>query len=308
MGRGRNKLIIGFLLWTILVSVTVSWTGTAFAKIYSVPKHNIEDSNLLNVKEGFDALPEALPNQVAQAWNSVFILYTSSPFNTATAFLVKKVPRADSQAVDLYFLTSRHSLDSFGCENMCAGSALLQDINLDYSREPVVDMGLNGLRFNSVYVVANSDSSDLALIAVAARKETANLLRPLGVSQSCNVQVREPLYFIGFSNTSLRQSSKERQTYNSNVLKKRWSEGVFVKYRNDLIATSVDALQGASGGPILNQSGAVVGVMKESSSVERNKYSYTGNEQPGQLDWTSSGVRCNYLQDFIDRSLKNSQN
>lgn len=302
-----------------MVSVSAAWTGSAFAKVYSIPKHNIEDQNIMRVKEGFEAVPELLPNRVAKAWDSVFVLYTetASRIQYGTTFLVKTIMN-DTDA-DLYFLTNAHVANDVCLNEGCPNSVLKQNINLSVNtKNQLSDNEIRTIVLKNVSVVHALINPDLALLKVTVNKNFAAKLTQLPLSSSCSVQLRQSLYTIGFSDTSLRNDPHSKPIYNKNTIVKRWSEGVFTGYNKSngqdprgiqyWIGTSIDVLSGGSGGPILNEYGEVVGVIQQSASVSENKYVYDGNEKPDSLDWQSNGVRCEFLKDFIDRSVNRSQN
>ena len=313
MGRGRNKLIMSFLLWTILVSVSAAWTGPVFAKIYSVPQHNIEDSNLIRSSEGF-GLENNVPGEVVEAWNSVFVFYIDTPVDPdfGSAFLVEKIDRGST--VDMYFLTNEHVVRKY-CpgQGRCQSAILKQNMRMNYNDGgEAFHAELNVTAFYNITVVSRSVSPDLALLKVSTSKAVADRYEPLAIG-SCQLFQGQPLYAIGFPNVT-RRPNPGVVIERSKFVTKRWSAGVYVIDRKDkdaegitheLIATSVDAMGGSSGGPILNAAGEVVGVMKNSSSLKTNGQAYFGRDHnPNDLNWHSNGVRCDHIKYFIDRSPK----
>lgn len=155
------------------------------------------------------------------------------------------------------------------------------------------------LSFSKVELVFSSPNPDIAIIkATVDVVDGLDLPVPLKISSDCNEAPLQTLYGIGFPDISLRNQS-ETQIF------KRWSKGIATEFlfsnqfgngRNEFLASTVDGLPGSSGGPVINERGEILNIMKASGSVEQNNYIYTGNEATGSLDWQMLGVRCNLLK------------
>ncbi|MGZ3805461.1 MAG: S1 family peptidase [Pseudobdellovibrionaceae bacterium] len=266
--------------------------------------------------EGFYTSADPMPPAVSKAWSSVFFVLINEPtiYRMGTAFLVRKI--VDSKVTDLYFLTNLHVIkQACPTSGLCQNASLAQDAHLIYQSDGLHLQSLDGVVLDQMSVVKVSVNPDLALLHVrASNNNNVQLPNSLPISPSCEMAVSGPLYTIGFSDPFDRRNSTI-PIKNRDSIFKRWSHGIFTGYTksddnnnantNLWSGTSVDALEGGSGGPLLDQSGKVVGVMKNSASTEANNYHYGGNEDPKGLDWQSNAVRCEYLEKFITDGIPN---
>ncbi len=267
---------------------------------------------LLHIKcfavEGFKSLRDSPPEAVTSSFDSVFMVYfdEASYYVHGSAFLIRVEVNGETTQLD--FLTGAHVLQNLCRESeVCSGLKLFQDarLNVVSGRETFV---FGRPEINQVRVLKLSQNPDLALLRATIKTRQFSNPKPLAISSTCKLEIGEVLYGIGFPKTTERMTSSKVVIENQNQIIKRWSEGVFVgnlkqvsadsEYRYSL-ATSVDMLHGNSGGPLLNQSGKVMGVVSSGASLAENRYVYSGGESPGQLEAQSLAVPCGYLDSFL---------
>lgn len=298
MGRGLNQLILARVLWTNLVILSFAWTGMAFAGVYSVPKHNIEeDANVVKAAEGFTTVPS---NNLRSVWNSVYAFYSKAASDIGTAFLIRKKDVGD--AIELYFLTNYHVVDE-ACDERSCDSELLEDIAFVINEEGKYSLKeSSGLRFSKIQLVKASVNPDLALLKVKLNKNIP-APKPIDFAANCAWKRGDVAYTIGFSNTSLRTNLNRKAIQKQNVILKRQSQGFVVgeEVTNDgrlMLTSTVDALKSGSGGPLLNSQGQLIGVINQ---VVLDPYNaYTGKEASNNLLSHSYSVPCEFVKEFID--------
>ena len=260
----------------------------------------------VSAAEGFHFLSQSAPTAVTESWESVFLFFLDEPsaISIGTAFLV----RADvgPQETDMYFLTNKHVLKGH-CEakGVCTELSLFQDGKFD--------TGSGGARFVSfrepmgfVSVLTISKNPDLAVLKVTRPNNKMRVPKVLPFAKSCEMIIGEPLDGIGFPWTPDREAKDMIPIEQQKVVTKRWSQGIYTgRLRTDerhdentmyFYASTVDALTGNSGGPILNSRGEIVAVAKGGASLAANSWRYSGNETEGKLDWQSYSVPCEYLK------------
>lgn len=285
---------------TFIFTLLLSLTFTSFANTF------LEEG--FNTNSDSDPLPEALNDN----WDSTFLVITETPttITTGTSFLIhiQKKELVD----ELYFLTSHHVIEH-GCPEIgkCPALKLTQKALLVHTDKGSYLEDLKdeaGVEYAEVEIIKKSANHDIALMKVVVPKspKTPN---PMKMAESCLGASSGKLYTIGFSDTHIRTASSYLEIDNQELTYKRWSQGIYtrrtrIQIPNQAVAfvdgTTIDALPGGSGGPVINSKGEVVGLMRASSSIEENKYAYDGNEKIGQLSPTSYAVGCAELKSFFD--------
>ena len=257
--------------------------------------------------EGFSTFTNPTPTVIANAVDSVFFLnvLNGKSSELGTAFMVGSEVGLNSTKV--YFLTTTHSLKSVcskpgPCPNLFLHQNPVIELN---SADKKFSFQTKDLSLHNFEIVKVSQNPDLVLVRTIIPSYQARTLKALRISKSCEVAPGDKLYAIGFPGAYLRTHVAAFPIEVPNVIIKRWSEGILVEESNfkvekspglnDLFATSIDSLDGNSGGPILNEQGEVVGVEKASRATPKNQYKYTGQEKPGSMDWSSLAVPCKYL-------------
>jgi S1-C subfamily serine protease len=113
------------------------------------------------------------------------------------------------------------------------------------------------------------------------------------VSDGCDRALNRTLYAIGFPGVGQRRSLRLSQE------KKRWSVGKYVglgraEFRaasSIYIASTVDSLPGSSGGPVIDESGMLIGVMAKGAAAPENGFRYDVDPKKTG-DWHSFLVPC----------------
>jgi hypothetical protein len=128
----------------------------------------------------------------------------------------------------------------------------------------------------------------------------------------CPVVQRRDDYVIGYPTTNLRPSGEGAAIEKKEYRLKRWSRGFgsYFKISNptvdgpeQLIGTTADSLPSSSGGPAVDTSGHLEGVVVKSASIERNHFKYTGNEREDGISYHTFLVPCDSVKIFLDENL-----
>lgn len=273
-------------------------------------------SNCVFASEGFNPQVDMLPLTVQNAWQSTFMLLISRPPYTeiGTAFLIKKIIKGNS--TDLYFLTNNHVIERFcPSKGTCSKAQLIESPDFEFEDGGTYLRSTSGIVWRDIEVAGVDSISDLALLHVSGTDEAQSQLKPLRISKSCDLNVGDPLYSIGFASTYLRIYPDRLRIANQSSVLKRWSGGLFIAARKinqngnistrEWVATTVDFLPGDSGSELLNKDGMVIGVQTEGASTPQNKFRYTGDERANHLDLHSLAVKCSDLSTFIVSTLGN---
>ncbi len=255
--------------------------------------------------EGFFDLRDNTPGFIASSWDSVVLLVRKDRY-IGSAFVIAKVEKPSGD--ELYLITNNHVI-SGECKVKlpCSEIKILQNPPQLPEKEVVGSAG--DIQFNSLVILKTSIDPDLALIKVTLKKSDVTSLLPLKISDHCPLKEGQRTYLIGFPATEKRLNEARMPISDQDLLLKRWSEGIFVKYvlgkgiknlstESALITT--DALNGNSGGPLLNSDGEVIGVLEAARLRPVVGYPYMGREKTDWLSWHSSAVSCEQLKVFLD--------
>jgi|GEM_PF-6342102 len=246
-------------------------------------------------KEGFSADLTNAPQAVRHAWDATFALIYSEPtyFHDGSAFLIgKKV--IDGELV-LSFLTVNHNIGN--CETqdkICPGLILIQNARMRETPTMMNFDTLEGLRFDTVAVHGIKDS-DLAIVVTSmSLVDQRKIPEPLRLVKDCELQDGSPLYAVGYPDTKQRINSKSLPIVNGDEVVKRWSQGIylgtwsFTNQSRPFLGATVDALPGLSGGPVLDEQGQVVSIVRKG----REGGIYGGNEDLAHRDYQMLGPTC----------------
>src|SRR5262249_45393188 len=121
---------------------------------------------------------------------------------------------------------------------------------------------------------------DLAVVRVTASARL-RIGEPVRVNRSCEQALHREIYAVGFPGVS------RRKALHMNREEKRWSKGEYVGLgraefhgkTSIYIASTVDSLPGSSGAPVVDDSGALVGVVAKGVSGEDNDFRYDVDPQ-----------------------------
>ncbi len=285
-----------FVLWILVL---------AFAGFKAQAKYNSHFKTSPNfpfqilVKEGFST-QGILPAQ-GSAWASTFMLeFTSLDSNNfdqrngSTSVVYKLI---EQNGTYLGLITNKHvfrPLTEYGL-------LIYENIKL-YNSQSLP------MRKNSYDVFAKVDplfskispDYDLAFLVIKVPAQHAQNTEPIKLTSDCNLNVGSPLATIGFPNQELRKSFASEE-----ILKtKRWSSGVYLGNTYQItngpaVGTTIDALPGSSGGPVINKNGELVGIMTAGIS-----YDYQGSDEESHLQVHSYMVDCQATKTFIESSWK----
>lgn len=292
---------------SLFVTLFTLSTATAAPLMPGASRPAGADTSLVEkVAEGFSSNRDAAPEAVKRAWNSTYILISEKTLYKGTAFVVASAKLGSMTR--LYYMTNWHVADELCRSDMsCPSTVLARNVRITGSGTKIDSMDI---RLHSVRLIRSSHKLDLALIAVDVNSNSL-LPTPIQLSSDCHLTAQEPLFSVGFPNIS-RRVQPLVPIDSSNVIQKRWSRGLFVKYDRatdlgvnvEVTSSTVDFIPGQSGGPLLNQDGDLVGVMRSSAGTKENGYRYDGSETSERLDWHSDAVRCEYLADFINGGVE----
>lgn len=249
--------------------------------------------------EGFSVGTDSAPRAVRRAWDKTFAatLSVESEQNIrhATAFLVDKKQVGD--VIEYYFLTSGHFVDGI-CElnEPCTHLNFLTNIKAKSRLGFMVIVSGLAPQFTGPTLIAMSDDRDWALFRSSVNGDFPDLPRPLRLAARCGLQKGEKLYSVSVPDVGLRRFSMEDDT-----VEKNWSAGLFLGPVDKFESTTVDALPGSEGGPILNEDGEVVSLVVHNDSVPESKYRYSGTDAEDSNDWQTLGLQCETLKALGER-------
>lgn len=249
--------------------------------------------------EGFFA--DKQPPAVRSAWGSVFAFVCEGRDSryVASAFLVKKTSRGKDADYD--FITAGHAVED--CRQ--PRRYLVEDLNQPRFESDGITRAPPPAKIDGVAVVFIDAAYDIAVVRVSASAKL-RIGAPLAIGEACDRAMHRPLYAIGFPGTAQRRSlAKLREA-------KRWSGGESVglgraEFRGAeklYIASTVDSLPGSSGGPVIDESGKLIGVVAKGAAAPENGFRYDVDpKKPG--DWQTFLVPCEAVSKIIERSGSN---
>lgn len=270
----------------------------------------------MDISAGFSTHTDGFSPNLLNAWNSTF-LFTFSAFgrlSTATAFIVDV--KKTQTGHDIYFLTNYHVFEG-DCSphGRCFSATVRRGIGWNSLKRDFISQSRDVVLMDFIEVVKVSRNPDLALLKARlegkGKTPTELRLRPLPIRDQCHQMKGERVWIIGFPATHLRNkpgSAIERpeMTY------KRWSSGIALDVEitgsrygetQSFLTTTADSLSGNSGGPVLDQSGRVVGMHSIGRANQESGYAYAGDETPGAERFHSGAIPCFAIHEFLKGAL-----
>lgn len=253
-------------------------------------------------KEGFSSEVQNAPAAVKTAWDATFLVIYSKDthFHTGSAFLIQ-TKMVENELV-LVFLTVAHNIGN--CETdgkICPHLMLIQNARVTETPTMMKYDTLEGLRFDTVAARRIKGFADIAIVVASmSLRDPRQPPTPLTLTDNCDIVPGAPLFAVGYPDTRMRTNPKSLPINHAEETLKRWSEGLYIgevtypRGSEPFFATTLDGLVGLSGGPILDQDGHVVSLVRKGATLDGNEYS--GSEDPSHLDWHTLGSTCLQLK------------
>ena len=248
--------------------------------------------------EGFDVVP---PNPaLAAAADSTFLLFfgTTGDIAVGSGFVVRR----DGNNLDL--LTADHVLGTDCDDHACPDLRVFRTVHFPWSRR-------NEVRANSiarsVVVLARDHAQDLAVLRLQLNEPVA---APLIIASQCQPEYRAAVA-IGFPVTADRESVVNISE--AKFLTKRFSRGHVITAAGvrpngsvimatevgtrSVLATTVDAMSGSSGGPLVSEEGAVLGLVDR--EVGSDQHEYKGRGKAASTQFNALVIPCEQINAFL---------
>ena len=244
--------------------------------------------------EGFGTAPP--PAALVRAWDATVLLYsgTTDVIEVASAVVV----RQDSAFT--YLLTAGHALADH--------TRIFQTLRMKWSDRNNLNRASD---FTDFEVVAKDAHLDLALLRV----RTTLAVAPVDVSTGDD-SAYAPAFAVGFPVTA------DRKVVNNitdpEILTRRWSAGHVIRtvaitpdsiYFGERagavpgLATTVDAMPGSSGGPLVGADGKLIGiVVRTNISSGDSEYQGRGRAESSQIN--AVAVPAAVVRAFLSEVLK----
>lgn len=250
----------------------------------------------INAAEGF--FSDKLPPAVRSVWPSVyaFVCEGRGGRYTASAFLVNKAARGPR--ADYYFITAGHAVEDCGQRRRY----LAEDINQPRFESDGITLAARPQRLENIATVYVDDAYDIAVIKAAA-PSSASIGAAIPIDGRCDLALRKQVYAVGFPGVGQRRSLRLSREM------KRWSRGEYVglgraEFRGTdaiYIAATVDSLPGSSGGPVVDESGTLIGVIAKGAAAPDNGFRYDVDPKKSD-DWQTFLVPCQAVKEILQRS------
>jgi len=258
------------------------------------------------VREGFALSPQ---EQAMTAWNGTYAVVGENngvPVTIASAVLVFKKTLGKDTYVG--FLTARHVIDdnnAFIQSKQETGLGFSENVSLNFQTNAVSMTSLKGERIASPV----SSSHDLGLYILKISDPVSTPV--VSFSPTCTLTQGQKLSFIGYPMTYTRPVTAQNvEIQNPLLVTKRGSEGVFVGdqmrpkgFPGIVYGTTVDALQGNSGGAVVDKKGFLIGIVSGAKTLENSRFS--GLEGKYNLISHSGIVDCGSAKRFAETAWQN---
>lgn len=274
-----------------------AWAASAAALPVDMPVHPLPRALLLRIAEGF--FTDSRPPGVKAVWGAVFafVCERANGSNTASAFLVRKLPAGENRA-DYYFVTAGHAADD------CRRSSryLVENLNGPRFEPDGITLAPQPKRLGGVEAVVVDRDYDLAVIKVRAGAALA-IGQPVKIDGNCNRALGREIFAVGFPGVAQRRSLRDKRET------KRWSRGEYVglgraPFRGAPalhIASTVDTLPGSSGGPAVDAQGVLVGMAVKGAAAPENGFRYDVDPEKKD-DWQTFLVPCQAVSAILRRA------
>ncbi len=246
-------------------------------------------------EEGFHV--DDRPAAVRAIWPSVYAFVCEGRRGTyiASAFFVGTA----GDRADYIFVTAGHAIQD--CKSR--RRYLVENINQPEFESDGITVARPPQRLHHVQLVQIDDAYDLAVVRARASARRLRIGSPLKVGNTCDKDLHREIYAVGFPGVGKRRSLHLHRD------EKRWSKGEFVglgraEFRGVMstyIATSVDSLPGNSGGPVVDESGALVGVVAQGVAGADNNFRYDVDPKKKD-DWQTFVAPCTAVLRLLHKS------